>query len=97
MYTPPADAGLRRGAVRVRVADQEPGILALSRLDETGETLVVFNTSTTARDVNVPVEIASLAWRAALGQCPSWAAAPGSLSVSVPALGYLVCVSESSQ
>ena len=92
-----ADARLRRGAVRVRVADQEPGILALSRLDETGETLVVFNTSTTARDVNVPVEIASLAWRAALGQCPSWAAAPGSLSVSVPALGYLVCVSESSQ
>ncbi len=92
-----ADARLRRGAVRVRVADQEPGILALSRLDDTGETLVVFNTSTTARDVNVPVEIASLAWRAALGQCPSWAAAPGSLSVSVPALGYLVCVSESSQ
>ena len=29
-----ADARLRRGAVKVRVADQEPGVLALSRLDE---------------------------------------------------------------
>ena len=33
-------------------------------------------------------------WRALLGQCPARAAAPGAVSVSVPALGYLVCVSE---
>lgn len=92
-----ADPRLRRGAVKVRVADQEPGILALSRLDATGETLVVFNTSTGPREVNAPVETTSLAWRAALGQCPSRAAAPGALSLSVPALGYLVCVSEGSE
>ncbi len=89
-----ADQRLRRGAVKVRVADQEPGILALSRLDDDGETLVVFNTSTVARDVNVPVETGSLEWRARLGQCPARAAAPGAISLSVPALGYLVCVSE---
>ena len=89
-----ADARLRRGRVAVRVADQEPGILAISRLDDDGETLVVFNTSTEAREVNIPVEITSTAWRARLGQCPARAAAPGSVSVSVPALGYLVCVSE---
>ena len=89
-----ADRRLRHGRVAVRVADQEPGILAISRLDDDGETLVVFNTSTEARDVNIPVETGSTRWRALLGQCPARAAAPGAVSVSVPALGYLVCVSE---
>jgi glycosidase len=89
-----ADARLRHGRVAVRVADQTPGVLAISRLDDDGETLVVFNTSDQPRDVNVPVETGSAAWRALLGHCPARAAAPGVLSVSVPALGYLVCVSE---
>lgn len=89
-----ADVRLRRGRVAVRVADQTPGILALSRLDESGETLVVFNTSTEARQVNVPVEPGSARWRALIGQCPAASAAPGAVSLSVPALGYLVCVSE---
>ncbi|WP_420479174.1 alpha-amylase family glycosyl hydrolase [Brevundimonas sp. FT23028] len=89
-----ADARLRHGRVAVRIADQTPGVLAVSRLDDTGETLVVFNTSTEARDVNVPVETGSTRWRALLGACPTREAAPGVLSVSVPALGYLVCVSE---
>ncbi|KQW82992.1 alpha-amylase family glycosyl hydrolase [Brevundimonas sp. Root1279] len=89
-----ADARLRHGRVVTRTADQEPGILALSRLDDDGETLVVFNTSTEARDVNVAVELGSAQWRALLGQCPARSSAPGSVSVSVPALGYIVCVSE---
>ncbi|MFJ6023030.1 alpha-amylase family glycosyl hydrolase [Brevundimonas sp. NPDC092305] len=89
------DARLRGGRVVVRTADQTPGILALSRLDDDGETLVVFNTSTGAKTVNVAVEPGSASWRALLGQCPSSAAAPGAVTVSVPALGYLVCVSES--
>lgn len=89
-----ADARLRHGRVAVRLADQTPGILAVSRLDDDGETLVVFNTSTEARDVNVPVDTTSAAWRSLSGACPARAAAPGALSVSVPALGYLVCVSE---
>lgn len=88
------DARLRRGRVVVRVADQTPGVLAVSRMDATGETLTVFNTATESRTVNVPVDPNSLAWRALLGQCPAAAAAPGSLPVSVPALGYVVCVSE---
>ncbi len=89
-----ADARLRRGRVVVRAADQTPGILAISRLDDDGETLVVFNTSTVPRDVNIQVEAGSAEWRALLGRCPARAAAPGSISVSAPALGYLVCVSE---
>lgn len=89
-----ADRRLRHGRVAIRIADQTPGVLAISRLDDTGETVVVFNTSTEARAVNVPVETGSASWRASLGACPARAAAPGVLSVSVPALGYLVCVSE---
>lgn len=89
-----ADRRLRHGRVAIRIADQTPGVLAISRLDDTGETVVVFNTSTEARDANVPVEAGSASWRASLGVCPARAAAPGVLSVSVPALGYVVCVSE---
>lgn len=89
-----ADARLRHGRVVVRTADQTPGVLAISRLDDDGETLVVFNTSTEARDVNVAVEAGSAEWRALIGSCPARSAAPGSVSVSLPALGYLVCVSE---
>jgi glycosidase len=89
-----ADPRLRHGRVVVRTADQTPGILAISRLDDDGETLVVFNTSTEARDVNVAVEAGSAQWRALIGSCPARSAAPGSVSVSLPALGYLVCVSE---
>jgi glycosidase len=89
-----ADRRLRHGRVAIRIADQTPGVLAISRLDDTGETVVVFNTSTEARAVNVPVETGSASWRASIGACPARAAAPGVLSVSVPALGYLVCVSE---
>jgi len=89
-----ADERLRRGRVVTRTANQTPGILALSRLDDDGETLVVFNTSTEAKSVNVQVEASSANWTAALGDCPATAAAPGSLSVTVPALGYIVCASE---
>ena len=89
-----ADVRLRRGRVVVRTADQTPGALAISRLDDDGETLVVFNTSTETRDINVAVEVGSAGWRSLIGACPARAAAPGVVSVSVPALGYLVCVSE---
>lgn len=89
-----ADVRLRRGRVVVRTADQTPGVLAISRLDDDGETLVVFNTSTEARDFNVAVEVGSAEWRALIGSCPARSAAPGAVSLSLPALGYLVCVSE---
>jgi len=90
-----ADARLRRGRVVVRTADQTPGVLAISRLDDGGETLVVFNTSNEARTVNVAVEAGSAEWRALIGSCPARASAPGVISLSLPALGYLACVAES--
>jgi glycosidase len=90
-----ADTRLRRGRVVVRSADQTPGILALSRLDGRGETLVVFNTANDAREVNVSVEAGSGSWQSLIGTCPVRSTAPGVVSLSLPALGYLVCVSES--
>jgi hypothetical protein len=57
--------------------------------------LVVFNTATEAREVNVSVEADSAAWQSLIGACPSRSTAPGVVSLSLPALGYLVCVSES--
>jgi len=89
-----ADARLRQGRVLVRAADQTPGVLAISRLDDDGETLVVFNTSTESRSVNVAVEVGSAEWRALIGSCPARGPTPGVVSLSLPALGYLVCVSE---
>jgi glycosidase len=90
-----ADARLRRGRVVVRSADQTPGTLAISRLDGEGETLVAFNTSMQARTVNVTVETGSGVWRSLIGACPARSTAPGVVTLSLPALGYLVCVSES--
>jgi len=89
-----ADVRLRRGRVVVRTADQTPGILAISRLDPGGETLAVFNTSGDTREVNVPVEVGATQWRSLIGACPARSVAPGVVSLSLPALGYIVCVSE---
>lgn len=89
-----ADVRLRRGRVVLRTADQTPGTLAISRLDDAGETLVAFNTSAEPRTINVAVEPGSGAWISLIGTCPAHSAAPGVLTLSLPALGYLVCVSE---
>ena len=89
-----ADPRLRQGRQVVRAADREPGLFALSRLDETGETLVLFNTSTTPLARQVVVEPESRAWRGVRGRCATDVSAPGSLAVSVPPLDYVICVSE---
>lgn len=89
-----ADVRLRRGRVILRTADQTPGILAISRLDGEGETLVTFNTSLEARTVNVVVETGSEAWKPLIGACPARNSAPGVVSLTLPPLSYLVCVSE---
>lgn len=85
---------LRRGAQVVRASGSEPGIFAFSRLYDGVEVLVAINTS--ERDVRqqIVVDVASQTWRSGLGACAATASAPGSYQVSVPALGYVVCVSE---
>lgn len=91
-----ADVRLRRGLQTVRFAAEEPGLFAVSRKvpGEAGETLIVYNTSTAPITANIEVDADSADWSSSRGACPKAAAAPASVRVTVPALDYLICVSE---
>jgi glycosidase len=89
-----ATPALREGRQVTRVADQQPGLLAFSRLLAGTEVLAVFNTSDKPIKANVPVEAGSSAWRALRGACQPSAGAPGSYSVELAPLDYMLCVSE---
>ncbi len=88
-----AEPALRRGEQVVRYSADKPGLFAVSRFDPATrkEVLLLFNTSTAAIEQNVRVETQSTGFRALVGQCPSQAAAPGSVHVSLPPLGFAVC------
>ena len=90
------DVRLRRGLQTVRFAAEAPGLLALSRRipDAAGETLIVYNTSPEPITANIEVDAASAGWSSSRGDCPVAATAPASVRVTVPALDYLICVSE---
>jgi hypothetical protein len=53
--------------------------------------LLLFNTSTSPIEQNVAVETRSESFETLTGSCPATAAAPGTVRVSLPALGYAVC------
>ena len=92
-----AHPALRRGRQIVRAAGDKPGLFAVSRVIEgqAGETLIVYNSSTEPMSANIEVAAASTTWSSLRGQCATSASAPGSIRVSVPALDYMICVSES--
>jgi glycosidase len=85
------DDTLRRGAMRVRFADEKPGLFAFSRVLDGRETLVALNTGDTPLAAQVLVEAASQSWRPLHGKCAPSATAPGSLRVEIAALDYIVC------
>jgi glycosidase len=85
------DPRLRSGRMVVRDYVQGPGVFAFSRVDESGETLIVLNTSTEPLTRNIRVNETSLAWTAVHGQCPTQASSPGSVAVEVAPLSYIVC------
>ena len=91
-----ADIRLRRGLQTVRFAAEEPGLFAVSRRipGAAGETLIVYNTSTTPITANIEVDAASADWSSSRGACPEAATAPASVRVTVPALDYVICSSE---
>ncbi len=94
-----AHPALRRGTQTLRARGDEPGLFALSRFDPDNgaEYLIAFNTSTEPLDARVQVEIGSRRFRSLAGApCPAMAAAPGSLALTLPPLGYSVCVATSS-
>ena len=88
---------LTRGRTVLRFRGETPGLLAVSRFDPAtdAETLLVFNTGTTPVDQPVKVETRSIAFRSLAGPCTPGAAAPGSVRVTLPPLGYAVCAAES--
>jgi glycosidase len=85
---------LRRGTQIVRAYGAAPGLFAFSRIYGNTEVLVAINTSEAALEANVIVDAQSNAWTAAAGRCPQSSSAPGSLRVTLPALGYAICVAE---
>ena len=75
----------------VRAQSRQPGLFAASRIGNDGrEILVVFNTSTAPITAQVEIESDTNAFTPLLGQCPK-PDAPGTVKVTVPALGYVAC------
>ncbi len=88
-----ATPALRRGRQIIRFASDKPGLFAVSRFDPISgrEVVLMFNTSTTPVAAKVEVAVASQRFTSMAGQCPPNAAAPGSIAVTLPPLGYLFC------
>ena len=86
-------AALRRGRQIVRFASTKPGLFAISRFDPTDghELLVAFNASTDPVSANVEIDPRSRSFHSLAGACPAAAAAPGTLALSIPPLGFLFC------
>lgn len=91
-----ATPALTGGLQKIRAASEKPGLLAISRFDpQTGrEVLVAFNTANQPVSALVQVDPQSLSFTALAGQCAAQAAAPGSLSITLPAFGYAVCAAK---
>lgn len=84
---------LIRGATKVRAFAEKPGLLAVSRFDpDTGrEVLLAFNTSAAPLSANIAIDMKSAGFTALHGDCPASPAAPGSLLLSLPAFGTIIC------
>jgi glycosidase len=84
---------LRRGRQVTRASAEKPGLFAVSRMDTARgrEIIVAFNTSREAVSGTIEVSTSSLKFTSLHGECASDAAAPGSYSVAVPALDFIVC------
>jgi neopullulanase len=84
---------LRRGDQIVRNYGEKPGLFAVSRIDSASgdEVLVVFNTSNAPLNANVEIGKAATELTALRGNCPAAPRLPGSVAISLPAFGYMVC------
>ena len=87
---------LTRGRTVIRSRSETPGLLAVSRFDPTtgAETLLAFNTSANPITQAVQVETVSTRFATLAGECTPRAAAPGSVTITLPAFGYAVCAAE---
>jgi len=86
-----ATPALRSGSTVFRAGAEGPGLLAFSRILNGREVLVALNTSTKPIEANVAVETSSQRFARLVGDCPVASSAPGTVRISLPALGYAVC------
>lgn len=83
---------LRRGRQVSRASGDKPGLLAFSRIgDDGGEILAAFNTSKLPIEAPVEVNNGSANWASVHGACALKSTAPGSYTVKIPALDFVVC------
>lgn len=85
---------LTYGLNKIRVFDhQGPGLLAVTRHDEaSGErALVAYNSSAAPITRSVAVDYDVTGIETLAGACPAEVAAPGSITITLPAFGYAIC------
>jgi glycosidase len=83
---------LRRGVQRLRFAEPQGGLIALSRLGAGGgEYLVVFNTRNQPRTVDLTVDPRSTSWKSLHGECGRASSVRGSYRVALKSLDFLIC------
>jgi len=84
---------LSAGSSKVRHFLDKPGLFVVSRFDPANgrEVVLAFNTSPDPVAQTVPVDPASMTFTALAGACPAAAAAPGSITLELPAFGFAVC------
>ena len=87
---------LTSGRSVVRLYSDQPGLLVLSRFDPvTGrEVVIAFNTVNAPQSAHVPVAARSQSFSPLAGQCSLAADAPGSFSITLPALGFAICAAK---
>jgi glycosidase len=87
------NAALTRGKQIIRNYDEKPGLFAVSRIDPASgrELLIAFNTSTTPITRNVEVSTSSVNFQPLYGACRAKSTAPGSYSVTIAPLDFIVC------
>ena len=84
---------LLHGPTKLRAFSGKPGLLAVSRFDPaTGrEVVLAFNTSAEPLSAHIAIETKSTGFTALYGDCAAAPDAPGSLPVSLPAFGTMIC------
>lgn len=94
-----ANPAFTRGRQVLRNFSDDPGLVAISRFDpETNrEFVAVFNTSPAPISANIIVERSSTRFTSLIGTCPATARVPGSMAISLPAFGYMICAAETAQ
>lgn len=92
-----ASPALRRGLSTVRAFDEAaPGLLAVERHDpETGQRVILaYNTGETPLSRSIEVSYRAAAISPLIGACPAALAAPGAVTITLPAFGFAACILE---